>query len=108
MPFECPLKMALKFLSGAWTAEIYWALRQGPLRFGQLQRSIGDVSAKVLTQRLRDLEDLDIVDRKVIDTRPPQVEYALTPLGQSFTPVLEAIAETGRKLIRKSRRKVGA
>jgi DNA-binding HxlR family transcriptional regulator len=95
----CPIQEVTKFLAGAWTPEIFWNLR-----FGELQRAIGGVSAKVLTQRLRDLEDLDVVAREVKDTYPPQVEYSLTPLGRSFGPILESIAEVGQKLIRKSKR----
>ena len=101
-PEKCPVKEVLTFLSGAWTAEIYWNLRQGPLRFGELQRAVGGVSAKVLTQRLRDLEDLGVIDRDVVPSSPPQVSYSLTRLGQSFDPILDSMAEVGKKLIRKS------
>ncbi len=100
----CPVKEALRFLSGAWTLEIYWALKSGPLRFGQIKRQLGSVSAKVLTHRLRDLEDLGVLEREVKETYPPQVEYSLTSLGLKFGPILETIASVGQGLLRKSKK----
>lgn len=98
---QCPVKEAMKFLSGAWTLEIYWYLRQGPLRFGELIRSLETVSAKVLTQRLRELEEKKIIKRKVIvESAPPQVEYSLTELGRKFLPAIDSIAEIGKKLLK--------
>ena len=101
----CPMKEALQFLAGAWTLEIYWHLRQGPLRFGQLKNALQTVSPKVLTQRLRDLEDLGVVDRNVIESYPPQVEYSLAEFGKKFLPILDQIAEVGSNIIRKSKTK---
>lgn len=100
---RCPLKEALQFLSGAWTLEIYWNLGDGALRFGELKKRLNGVSAKVLTQRLRDLEDLGVIHREVKETFPPQVEYSLTPFGKKFVPILESIAEVGQGLLRKSK-----
>jgi DNA-binding HxlR family transcriptional regulator len=99
---KCPMKEALQFLAGAWTVEVYWNLREGPMRFGVLRRSVG-ASAKVLTDRLRELEEWGVVDRAVKDTFPPQVEYSLTAFGKKFVPILEAIAEVGQGLIRRPR-----
>ncbi|MCE3011309.1 MAG: helix-turn-helix transcriptional regulator [Proteobacteria bacterium] len=100
----CPVKEALQFLSGAWTLEIYWVLGRGPLRFGELKRQLGPVSAKVLTHRLRDLEDLGVLEREVKETYPPQVEYSLTAFGRKFEPILESIAAVGQGLLRKSKK----
>lgn len=102
---RCPLKEAVKFLAGAWTLEVYWYLRQSPLRFGELKRNLEFVSPKVLTQRLRDLEELGIVHRQVLETSPPQVEYSLTDLGKKFLPAIDLIAEVGQGLLRKSSKK---
>lgn len=101
---RCPMREAVQFLAGAWTLEIYWNLRQGKLRFGQLRRQLVSVSPKVLTERLRDLEDLGVVHREVLPTSPPQVEYSLTDLGRSFLPAIDMIAELGKKMVRKSKR----
>ncbi len=95
-------------MSGAWTLEIYWNLSEAPIRFGELRRRLTGVSAKVLTHRLRDLEDLGVVHREVKETFPPQVEYSLTDLGHKFLPILDSIAEVGQSLIRKSKREQAA
>lgn len=98
------MREAVQFLAGAWTLEIYWNLRQGKLRFGQLRRQLVTVSPKVLTERLRDLEDLGVIHREVLPTSPPQVEYSLTDLGRSFIPAIDMIAELGKKMVRKSKK----
>ncbi len=82
----------------AWTLEIYWYLSQSSLRFGDLRRSLVGVSPKVLTQRLRELEELGILKRTVLETYPPQVEYELTSLGRKFIPIIDLIANLGREL----------
>lgn len=94
----CPLNACLQFISGAWTAEIIWHLQKGPRRFGDLQRALAGVSAKVLTARLKELEESEVVSRTVHPTKPPTVEYALTDLGKQFEPVLSAIVEVGKNL----------
>ncbi len=97
----CPVKEAVKFLAGAWTLEIYWYLSQGSMRFGELRRGLETVSSKVLTQRLRELEELGIISRKVLDRYPPQVEYALTELGRRFIPAIEMVADVGKDLLKR-------
>jgi DNA-binding HxlR family transcriptional regulator len=94
----CPLSDCMAFIGGAWTPNIIWYLSSGPRRFSELRSDIPLVSAKVLTQRLRELEDRSILSRSVMDTSPPSVEYALTPLGLEFMPVIQAIAEVGLRL----------
>jgi len=98
---ECPLSPCIKLLSGAWTLEIIYYLRQGALHFGELRRSLGSVSSKVLTTRLRELEDNRVIERRVIDDiNPPQVEYSLSALGREVLPVLDAFSEVSVKLRR--------
>ena len=94
----CPLNDCLRFMAGAWTAEVIWYLQAGPRRFGDLQRDLRGVSSKVLTARLRELEERGVIDREVFPTKPPTVEYSLTALGRRFEPVLEAIVEVGKDL----------
>jgi DNA-binding HxlR family transcriptional regulator len=94
----CPLSDCMAFIGGAWTPNIIWYLSSGPRRFSELRSDIALVSAKVLTQRLRELEDRGIVSRRVMTTSPPSVEYALTGLGLEFMPVIQAIAEVGQRL----------
>ena len=94
----CPVSDCIAFIGGAWTPNIIWYLCSGPRRFSELRADIPLVSAKVLTQRLRELEERGILSRAVMDTSPPSVEYALTDLGLEFMPVIQAIAEVGQRL----------
>jgi DNA-binding HxlR family transcriptional regulator len=94
----CPLSDCMAVLGGAWTANILWSLAPGPRRFSEIRSDIPLVSAKVLTQRLRELEDRGILSRAVIETSPHSVEYGLTALGREFMPVIRAIAEVGQRL----------
>ena len=98
IPTECPLEHSLKLLAGAWTPQILWYLKTEPRRFGDLKRDLGRISAKVLTTRLRELEEKGVVVRKVMHTSPPTVEYALTDLGRKMGPILETIAEVGKEI----------
>ena len=100
-PQGCPLEKSLKLLSGAWTLQILWYLRAEARRFGDLKRDLGNVSAKVLTTRLRELETRGVLTRSVMSTSPPTVEYALTDLGKELGPILESIAMVGEKLNRR-------
>ncbi|MBL9061456.1 helix-turn-helix domain-containing protein [Tabrizicola sp.] len=95
---RCPLSDCMAFIGGAWTPNILWYLSTGPRRFSELRGDIPLVSAKVLTQRLRELEDHGLLSRRVLESAAPSVEYALTPLGQEFLPVIRAIALVGQKL----------
>ena len=100
----CPLEECLLLLAGAWTPKILWYLRQEALRFGELKRLLDGVSAKVLTTRLRELEERGLLERTVLPTRPPSVEYALTALGSELQPVLSTIADVGKKLRKRRER----
>jgi DNA-binding HxlR family transcriptional regulator len=103
-PVGCPLEEVLRFLAGAWTPKILWYLRVEPRRFGDLRRDLGKISAKVLTTRLRELEERGIVTRTVMPTSPPTVEYALTAFGHRFQPVLDTIVEVGVELQKRSKK----
>jgi DNA-binding HxlR family transcriptional regulator len=94
----CPIHEGLRILQGAWTPEVLWQLRPGPKRFGELRRALGRISAKVLTTRLRELEQRGLLERRVLASSPPSVEYRLTDLAHEIQPVLSAIADLGRKL----------
>ena len=97
-PEPCPLANCMGLLEGAWTPNIIWYLSEGARRFSELKADIGRVSAKVLSQRLRDLEEKGMLVRRVMPTSPPSVEYELTDLGQELMPVIASIAAVGRKL----------
>ncbi len=78
-------------LGKRWQLAILYAAHLGAVRFGEFQESVGGVSARMLTERLRELEDAGLMEREVIPTSPPQVEYRLTEQGQKLGPVLEAM-----------------
>jgi DNA-binding HxlR family transcriptional regulator len=98
---QCPLSSCMAIIGGAWAPNIIWYLCPGPRRFSELRSDIPLISAKVLTQRLRELEELGILTRSVIATSPPSVEYALTPLGEEFKPVIKAIVAVSHVMKRR-------
>jgi len=88
----CPLDRVLRLLSGEWTTHILWVLSNyGPTRHGELRRLIEGISSKVLTDRLRMLEEKKIVFRDYEPTIPPKVTYGLTDLGLELDQTLRAI-----------------
>ena len=95
---QCPLSPCIRLLSGAWTLEIIYYLRQGALHFGELRRSLGRVSSKVLTTRLRELEGNGVIERRVMEGNPPQVQYRLSDLGAELLPVLDAFSDVSARL----------
>ena len=101
-PESCPLLECMSIIGGAWTPNIIWYLRGGPRRFSELRADIPQISPKVLTTRLRELEECGVVERTVMPTSPPSVEYALNELGQRLVPAIEAIAEVGEELKRRA------
>lgn len=97
-PDNCPLDLCLKFLASAWTTRILWYLGCGPRHFGELRRDLRGISAKMLTQRLRQMENQGLVARRTLPTKPVQVEYRLTARGHEFQPVIDAMIHVARKI----------
>lgn len=97
-PEPCVLTECMSIIAGAWAPNVIWHLRAGPRRFSELRLDIPPVSAKVLSQRLKEFEARGVVTRTIQPTTPPSVEYALTPLGHELVPALNAIVEIGHKL----------
>ena len=91
----CPVETTLMLISNRWKVLIIRDLLPGKKRFGELKRSVGNISQKVLTDNLRDMENSGLVSRKVYAQVPPRVEYALTETGFSLKSVLEAMADWG-------------
>ena len=91
---ECPIGKLIELLSGRWAFPVLYQLLRadGPIRFGQLQRSVGQVTQKELTKTLRVFEERGLVKRKVYAEVPPRVEYRLTPLGASLSEPLCGLA----------------
>lgn len=91
----CPVETTLMLISDKWKVLILRDLMPGTRRFGELKKSIGTVSQKVLTAQLRDMEAKGLVTRRVYAEVPPRVEYSLTDLGRSLKPILDAMWDWG-------------
>lgn len=90
---HCPVRQILDHVAAKWTILILLELDEAPMRFNALLRALPDISRRMLTQGLRDLERDGLVARTVFDTRPPGVEYALTETGQSLMEPLLALVD---------------
>ncbi|MEE0682659.1 MAG: winged helix-turn-helix transcriptional regulator [Candidatus Gastranaerophilaceae bacterium] len=91
----CPVETTLMLIGDKWKVLILRDLMAGKKRFGELKKSIGSVTQKVLTAQLRDMEEKGLVNRKVYAEVPPRVEYTLTELGYSLKPILDAMWDWG-------------
>lgn len=93
----CPVETTLTMIGDKWKVIILRDLMPGTKRFGELKKSIGSVSQKVLTAQLRDMEQNGLVHREVFAEVPPRVEYSLTELGRSLKPILDAMWNWGEE-----------
>lgn len=91
----CPVETTLLLIGNKWEVLILRDLMPGKKRFSELRASIGSISQKVLTSKLREMEANGLVQRKVYAEVPPRVEYSLTPLGRSLKPVLDSLEKWG-------------
>jgi DNA-binding HxlR family transcriptional regulator len=93
--FYCPVKLTADIIGGKWKPMILFYLEGGTLRFGELRKLIPNMTKKMLTQHLRELERDEIVHRRVYAEVPPKVEYSLTKHGQSLKPILKLMSAWG-------------
>lgn len=93
----CPVETTLTLIGDKWKVLILRDLLPGTKRFGELKKSLGSVSQKVLTAQLRDMENSGLLTRTVYAEVPPRVEYSLTELGQSLSPILDAMKHWGEE-----------
>ena len=92
---ECPVATTVQLIGNKWKLLIIRNLRMRPWRFNELQKSLDGISQKVLTDSLRSMEADGIITRTVYPEVPPRVEYALSELGQSMRPILDAMEKWG-------------
>ncbi|MGO4108659.1 winged helix-turn-helix transcriptional regulator [Paenibacillus sp. YAF4_2] len=96
MADNCKVETALELLVGKWKPVILYQLfSNGTMRFSELQRALPDITKKMLTSQLRELEYHDIVHRKIYMQIPPKVEYSITEYGKNMTPLLQAMNDWG-------------
>lgn len=99
----CPVETTLMLIGDKWKVLILRDLMPGTKRFGELKKSVGNVSQKVLTAQLRDMEENGLVNRQVYAEIPPRVEYSLTDLGRSLKPILDAMWTWGEEYKEKNK-----
>ncbi len=98
----CPVEITLMLISDRWKVLIIRDLLDGTKRFGEIKKSVGNVSQKVLTANLRSMEDSGLLTRKVYAEVPPRVEYTLTETGYSLKPILDAMVKWGTEYKQKN------
>ncbi|NFN19254.1 helix-turn-helix transcriptional regulator [Clostridium botulinum] len=92
---DCPVEITLQLISDKWKVLIIRDLLNGTKRFGELKKSVGNITQKVLTSNLRAMETSGLITRKVYAEVPPKVEYTLTETGYSLKPILDSMVEWG-------------
>jgi len=97
--FGCPVEACVEVIGGKWKGVILFHLLGGTKRFNELMRLMPDVTQRMLTRQLRELEDDQIVNRKIYAEVPPKVEYSLTDFGKTLEPVLRMIQGWGVEYI---------
>ncbi len=95
--YSCFFQLATDIIGGKWKALVLWCLKDSKKRNGELKRLIPDISQKMLTQQLRELENSGIVERIVYAQVPPKVEYKLTKLGENLMPILADLHDWGKE-----------
>ena len=97
--YACSFELALDMFSGKWKVLILWHLSKGTIRYGELRKAIGNITQKMLTQTLRDLEKNKLITRKVYRVVPPKVEYTITDNAKKLIPILDSIKSWGDDII---------
>lgn len=87
----CAIERGMRILGGKWTGSILWHLKDEPVRFNDLSRLVGGASKKMIAERLKQLEEQGLVERKVLDTSPVAVEYSLTTFGSTALKFLDEL-----------------
>lgn len=93
----CPIERGMRVLGGKWKGSILWHLKDGPVRFNDLARQLGGASKKIVVQRLREMEELDLIKREVVSDRPIAVTYEITEFGKTALSFLEALKNWAEK-----------
>ena len=98
--YHNPVEFILDLIGGKWKMPILWRLREGTLRYGELRSDIPDITTKMLTQQLRELERDGFITRTVYPVVPPKVEYKLTDRGRRTIPIIESLRSWGSELMK--------
>lgn len=98
--YHNPVEFALDLVGGKWKMPILWRLRESTRRYGELRADIPDITTKMLTQQLRELERDGFITRTVYPVVPPKVEYNLTDRGRRTIPIIESLRSWGSELMK--------
>lgn len=101
LEIDCPFIFALSLMGKRWKTAILWKMTEGVYRFGEMKRAIPQISEKMLTQHLRELESDGLITRTIYPEMPPRVEYALTKLGSTLQPILQQLHNWGQNAKKK-------
>lgn len=93
--YQCSMELTLDLIGGKWKSLILWHLGEDTLRFSELKKTLPQVTQKMLTQQLRELEECGLVKRFIYTQIPPKVEYSLTTAGKSLLPILATLCQWG-------------
>ena len=89
----CPIEKGMRLIGGKWKGSILWHLKDGPVRFNELARTLGGASKKIINERLKEMEEIGLLERRVISDRPIAVEYKITKFGKSALNILEQLKD---------------
>jgi len=87
----CPIERGMRLIGGKWKGSILWHLKDGPVRFNDLSRQLGGASKKMVNQRLKEMEEMGLLQRRVLSTRPIAVAYEITDFGRSALDALDQL-----------------
>lgn len=94
--YNCSFEFTMDAISGKWKGLVLWHLSSGTLRYGELKKLLGNITQKMLTQTLRELENCSVIHREVYPVVPPKVEYSLTKYGKELIPILQQLHKWGQ------------
>lgn len=89
----CPIERGMRIIGGKWKGSILWYLKDGPIRFNELTRKLRGASKKMVNQRLKEMEDMGLLERRVLSTKPFAVAYEITDFGRSALVFLEQLKD---------------
>ncbi|MGK0467470.1 winged helix-turn-helix transcriptional regulator [Clostridium sp.] len=95
--YNCSMELTMDLIGGKWKIRILWYLNMGTKRYSELKKSIPDITPKMLTTQLREMERDNLIRRKVYPVVPPKVEYSITEYGKSLQNTLEEMCKWGNK-----------
>lgn len=94
---DCPLRLTMSLIDSKWKSCILDELRRGPMRPSELHKALPEASPRVLDIQLKELADDGLVLKTIFPELPPRSEYAISPLGESLIPIIDAMLEWGER-----------